>query len=72
MLLDPHTGFSRDRENGLIRLVRYLLKSCPQFVMVHTLKDFSVVNETKVIVFWKEKNQESINRMKNRHKILFS
>ena len=29
----------------------YLFKSFPQFVMIHTVKAFSVVNETDVDVF---------------------
>ena len=29
----------------------HLFKSFPQFVMIHTVKGFSVVNETKVYVF---------------------
>ena len=31
----------------------YLFKSFPQFVMIHTVKGFSVVNETEVDVFLK-------------------
>ena len=68
MLLDPHTGFSRDRENGLVRQARHLLKSCPQFVMIHTLKDFSVVSETQVDGFFSERKESriNINKMKKR------
>ena len=29
----------------------YLLKNFPQFVVIHTVKGFSVVNETEVDVF---------------------
>ena len=29
----------------------YLFKSFPQFVMIHTVKDFSIVDETEVDVF---------------------
>ena len=29
----------------------HLFKSFPQFVMIHTVKGFSVVNETEVVVF---------------------
>ena len=32
-------------------LYSHLFKSFPQFVMIHTVKGFSVVNETKVDVF---------------------
>ena len=31
----------------------HLLKNFPQFVVIHTLKDFSVVNEEEVDVFLK-------------------
>ena len=30
----------------------HLFKSCPQFVMIHTVKGFSVVNEAEVDVFF--------------------
>ena len=30
----------------------YPLKNFPQFVVIHTVKDFSVVNEMEVDVFW--------------------
>ena len=39
---------SGDREDGL---VLSLFKSFPQFVMIHTVKGFSIVNETEVDVF---------------------
>ena len=39
---------SGDREDGL---VLPLFKSFPQFVMIHTVKGFSIVNETEVDVF---------------------
>ena len=29
----------------------HLLKNFPQFVVIHTLKDFSIVNETEVDIF---------------------
>ena len=29
----------------------HLFKSFPQFLMIHTIKDFSIVNETEVNVF---------------------
>ena len=31
----------------------YLFKNFPQFVVIHTIKDFSVVNEAEVDVFQK-------------------
>ena len=30
----------------------YLFKNIPQFVVIHTVKGFSVVNEAEVDVFW--------------------
>ena len=48
LLLDPHTGFS-----GIGKVVWYslLFKNFPQFVVIHTVKGFSVVNEAEVDVF---------------------
>ena len=31
----------------------YVFKNCPQFVVIHTIKDFSVVNEAEVDGFLK-------------------
>ena len=36
------------QEAGKIVWYSYLFKNVPQFVVIHTLKDFSVVNETEV------------------------
>ena len=30
----------------------HFFKNFPQFVVIHTVKDFSIVNETEVDVFW--------------------
>ena len=48
MLLDLHTGFSGGRSGGL---VFPSLKNFPQFVVIHTVKDFSAGNKTEVDVF---------------------
>ena len=48
MLLDTHTGFSGDRQDSL---VFPSLKSFPKFVMIHTVKGFSIVDETDVDIF---------------------
>ena len=40
------------QEAGKVIWYSYLLKSYPQFVVTHTVKGFSIVNETKVDVFW--------------------
>ena len=48
MLLDLHTDFSGGGSGGL---VFYLLNNFPQFVVIHTVKGFSVVNEAEIDVF---------------------
>ena len=46
MLLDLHTYFS-----GKIVWYSHLFKSFPQFVVMHIVKGFSVVNEAEIDVF---------------------
>ena len=46
MLPDLHTGFSGGRYS-------HLFQNFPQFVVIHTVKGFSIVNETKVDIFLK-------------------
>ena len=41
------------QETGKMVWYSHLFKSFPQFVMIHTVKGFSVVNERKVDVFLK-------------------
>ena len=41
------TGFSRGRSGGLV----FPSKNIPQFVVIHTAKGFSIVNEADVDVF---------------------
>ena len=48
LLLDQHTDFSGGWSGGL---VLHLLKNFPEFVVVHTVKVFSIVNEAEVNVF---------------------
>ena len=53
MLPDLHTGFSRGRSDGLVfpSLEEYFtVKGCFDFVEIHTVKGFSIVNEAKVSV----------------------
>ena len=45
MLLDLHTDFSGDRSGGLIVPS---LKNFPQFVVIHTVKGFGIVNKAEV------------------------
>ena len=40
------------QEGGDMVWYSYPLKNFPQFVVIHTVKDFSVVNEMEVDVFW--------------------
>ena len=48
MLLDLHTDFSGGR---LGSLNTYLLKNFPQFVVIHTVKGFGIVNNEEVDAF---------------------
>ena len=43
-----HTDFSGGRESGL---VFHLLKNFPQFVVIHTVKGFSIVNKAEIDIF---------------------
>ena len=47
LLLDLHTGFSGGRSGGLV----FLFKNFPQFVVVHTVKDFGIVSKAEVVGF---------------------
>ena len=48
MLLDLHAGFLGA---GKVVWYSHLFKNFPQFVVIHTVKGFSVVNEAEVDVF---------------------
>ena len=48
LLLDPYSGFS---ETGEVIWYSHLFKNFPQFVVIHTIKDFSVVSEAEIDVF---------------------
>ena len=48
MLTDLHTGFSRGRSDGL---AFPSLKNFPQFVVIHTVKGFGIVNKAEIDVF---------------------
>ena len=48
LLLDLHTV---SQEEGQVVWYSYLLKNFPQFVVIHTVKGFSVVNKGKGDVF---------------------
>ena len=48
MLPDLHTDFLRGRSGGLVFLS---LSEFPQFVVIHTLKSFGIVNKAEVDVF---------------------
>ena len=48
VLVDLHTDFSGSRSGAL---VFHLFQNFPQFVLIHTVKGFSVVNEVEADVF---------------------
>ena len=41
----------------------YLFKNFPQFVVIHTVKGFSVVDEAEVDIFWKSLAFSMIQQM---------
>ena len=47
LLLDQHTDFSGGRSGGL---VFHLLNNFPEFVVVHTVKGFDIVNKAEIDV----------------------
>ena len=48
LLPDLHTDFSTGRSGGCYS---HLLNNFPQFVVIHTVKGFGIVNKAKVDVF---------------------
>ena len=48
--LDPHTGFSGDKQYQSV-WDSHLLKNFPQFDVIYTVKGFSAVSEAEVDVF---------------------
>ena len=40
------------QETGKVVWYSHLLKNFPQFIVIHTVKGFSIVNEAKVDGFW--------------------
>ena len=48
LLPDLHIGFSRGRLGGL---VSHLSQTFPQFIVIHTVKGFSIVNKAEIDVF---------------------
>ena len=47
MLPNLHIGFSRGRSGGLA----FLFQNFPQFIVIHTVKGFGIVNKAEVDVF---------------------
>ena len=47
----------------------YLFKNFPQFVVIHTVKNFGIVNETEVDVFMELSFLGSINLLKSLTKL---
>ena len=50
MLPDLHIGFSRGRSDGLYS---HLFQNFPQFIVIHTVKGFGIVNKAEIYVFLK-------------------
>ena len=44
-----HVHFSRGRSGGLYP---HLFQNFPQFVVIHTVKAFGIVNKAEIDVFW--------------------
>ena len=51
------------QETGKVVWYPHLFKNFPQFVVIHTVKGFSVVNETEVDVFLEFSSFSMIQRM---------
>ena len=53
MILDLHIDFSGGRSGGLVfpQIPKILLKNFPQFVVIHKVKGFGVVNKAEVDIF---------------------
>ena len=47
LLLALHTDFSGGRSGGLV----FLFKNFPQFIVIHTVKGFGIVNKAEVDIF---------------------
>ena len=47
LLFDLHTDFSGGRSDGLV----FPFKNFPQFVVIHTVKGFGVVDKAEISVF---------------------
>ena len=50
LLPEVHTGFSKA---GQVVWYAHLLKNFPQFIVIHTVKGFEIVNKAEVDVFLK-------------------
>ena len=48
LLLDLHTD---SQEAGQVVLYSHLFQNFPQFIVIHTLKGFGIVNKTEINVF---------------------
>ena len=46
------TRIQISQEAGEVAWYSYLFKNFPQFVVIHTVKGFDVVNKAEVDVFW--------------------
>ena len=46
------TRIQISQEAGQVVWYSHLIKNFPQFIVIHTVKVFSIVNEAEVDVFW--------------------
>ena len=60
LLLDPHTEFSGGRS---CVLVFHLFQNFPQFIVIHTVKGFGIVNKAEIDVFLNSLAFSMIQRM---------
>ena len=51
------------QEEGQVVWYSHLLENFPQFVVIHTIKGFSIVNEAEAAVFWKSLAFQMTQRM---------
>ena len=52
------------QESGQVVWYSHLFQNFPQFIVIHTVKVFSIVNEAKVDVFWKSLAFSMIQQMR--------
>ena len=56
------THIQVSQETGKVVWYSYLFKNFAQFVVIHTVKGFSAVNEAEVDIFWNSLSFSMINK----------